>query len=60
MQGGRQDELELVLHFVNAERNPMKAPTIKRFNIKNEVTTKEFLRKFEHLVTISSPFYQKW
>ena len=30
------DEFELVLHFVNAERNPAIAPAIKRFYLKNE------------------------
>ncbi len=46
-QGGQTNELELVLHFINVERDPMKASIIKRFNIKNDVESKEFLRKFE-------------
>jgi hypothetical protein len=41
--GSKTDELEIVLHFVNAERNPLKASLIKRFNIKNDLETKEFL-----------------
>ena len=38
------DEFELVLHFVNRERNPAIAPSIKRFFLKNELSAKEFLK----------------
>lgn len=57
MQSKQQNELELVLHFVNKERDPKLAPVIKQFLIKNDNETKEFLRKFEQVVSISSPFY---
>ena len=52
-------DLEIVLHFVNKERDPCKFPTIKRFVVVNDTATKDFLRKFEHLVSISSSFYHK-
>ena len=41
------DEFELVLHFVNKERNPGLPPLIKRFFMTNDVHTKEFLKYFE-------------
>lgn len=53
------EEFELVLHFVNAERNPAIAPTIKRFFLKNELSVKEFLKQFEAVAARSSPYYRK-
>jgi hypothetical protein len=55
----RGDDIELVLHFVNVDRDPYKASTIKRYMVTNDIQTKEFLKRFEDMVIISSPFYQK-
>lgn len=57
--GARANEIELVLHFVNRERDPKLPSVIKQFYLVNDAATKEFLRSFEYFVTISSPFYKK-
>jgi hypothetical protein len=55
--GQYEKELELVLHFVNLERDPMKASLIKTYAMANTAETKLFLKRFEDLVSITSPFY---
>lgn len=55
----KANEIDLVLHFVNKDMDPSKAPQIKRFTLVNDAQTKDFLRKFEDFARIASPFYQK-
>ena len=40
----RNYEFELVLHFVNARRDPSVAPTIKRYLLTNDEKAKAFLK----------------
>ncbi len=47
-----------MLHFVNLERDPMKASQIKSYVMANNEETKLFLKRLEDLVSITSPFYK--
>jgi hypothetical protein len=60
VENSKQNEIELVLHFVNKQKDPRLPSVIKQYCLVNDDGTKEFLRKFEYFVTISSPFYKKW
>ena len=59
LSANNDKDLVIYMHFVNKERDPCKLPTIKRFQVLNDTSTKEFLGKFEHLVSQSSRFYRK-
>ena len=36
-------DIELILHFVNKERDPKKLPDVKRYILKSDNNTKSFL-----------------
>ena len=42
-QFGLANEIELILHFVNKERDPKKLPDVKRYLLKTDSHTKSFL-----------------
>ena len=42
-QFGLSNEIELILHFVNRERDPSKLPEVKRYILKTDSHTKAFL-----------------
>ena len=50
-------EIELVLHFVNKQFNPMLSPQIKRYRMQLDEATQQFLIQFEKEVTNKSKFY---
>lgn len=59
LASSKPEEIDLVLHFVNKDLDPKQLPTIKKFTLTNDVSTKEFLRKFENLASVASHFYKK-
>ena len=44
---GFQTELELIIHMVNKQRDPTGKPDVKRYLLKSETSTKQFLAKLQ-------------
>ena len=58
-QFGLSQEIELILHFVNKDRDPKKLPEVKRYELKTDNTTKAFLAQFQHLAKKTSKYYNQ-
>lgn len=54
-----QTEIEVVLQFVNKERNPGQLPEIKRYKLGLDRLTQEFLKDLEKQAESFSPFLKK-
>lgn len=52
-------EIEIIMHFVNKQYNPMMSPEIKRFRMNLDEISQEFLIRFEKEVEERSKFYAK-
>jgi len=53
----KPEDIDLVLHFVNKDMDPAKMPDIKKFTLLNDLSTKEFLKRFESVAQAASRFY---
>lgn len=51
-------EVELVLCFVNKDRNPKAMPEVKRYLLKTDDKTKAFLRSFDQMARKASKYYK--
>ena len=52
-------EIEVIMHFVNKEFNPMMSPEIKRYRMNLDEQTQEFLVNLEKDIEVCSRFYNK-
>ncbi|CDW76654.1 UNKNOWN [Stylonychia lemnae] len=52
-------EIEIIMHFVNKQYNPMMSPDIKRYRMNIDADTQQFLVSFQREVEKNSKFYLK-
>jgi hypothetical protein len=52
-------EIEVIMHFVNKQYNPMMSPVIKRYMMNIDTETQDFLMNLEREIQINSQFYTK-
>ncbi len=52
-------EIEVIMHFVNKQYNPIMSPEIKRYRMNLDEQTQEFLINLEKEIQINSQFYNK-
>ena len=50
-------DFEIVLHFVNKDKNPAQAPDVKKYRMINNQNTRDFLKRFSDLAKQASKYY---
>ena len=55
---GPPTELELILHFVNKELNPLGKPEVKKYMLRADDDSKKFLAQLQSLAKQKSKFYK--
>jgi len=53
-----KSELQIVMHFVNKNRNPLEAPVIKKYWMSLDNETKVFLNTLQAQLLEESEYYQ--
>ena len=57
IMSGNSTELELILHFVNKNRDPTGIPDVKKYVLKSDSNSKAFLAKLQNQAKEHSKYY---